>query len=338
MRDNLERVAVAVLTLIVVAGAARAEEAITAVASVDSITVDGKPGDWKDVPVLAEEGRPWTAAVAANATDIYVLLRFSDLELADAVLRYGTLLWVNNDATHEARFGLRYRGTKALDRGLKQLQKAGAPAETLASNAAAPGSRTRTIDVVRPPFGTLEVLRNAVINEIINDGAQPTGLAAVSRLVDKEFIYEFRIPLAELAAAGEAGEALAPEKIAVGFQLTGLTPAEREEVRARRRGRRGQASPWGNLPTAPPPVDGQAPAAEPATPSNATAGDAAMSDDSSDRRSSRRGRRSRSAGGEAADGAAGGEDATSRRRGRWGTVWMDFSLAGAAEPAAPSES
>ena len=65
------------------------------------------------------------------------------------------------------------------------------------------------------------------------------------RVADGVFAYELRVPLAELGLAGLAG---APHTVAVGFQMGGVTPAERDAMRERMRSSGGPPGGGGGIP------------------------------------------------------------------------------------------
>ena len=89
---------------------------------VNPIAIDGSFGDWKDVPVQYLFKGPRVTAIAHDERYLYVHFRFSDLSLARLVLRTGAIVWINGEARHEASFGLRYRGTTALEKALKEQE------------------------------------------------------------------------------------------------------------------------------------------------------------------------------------------------------------------------
>jgi hypothetical protein len=240
------------------AGAAKAK--MTA-ARVPAIAVDGAVGDWKDVPVKYLESGPRITAVARDERYLYVQFRFSDLALAHRVLRSGAIVWVDAEAGHDESYGLRYRGTEAVAKALAEAEQAGA-APTDRPQGASPdaaagapsggpppagaprdGARTGVPPggdpgPQHPPLGALEVLRFGVVDQVIASGAEADGPAAACAAADGVFAYELRVPLAELSHGGvstgagaTAGET--PATVSVGFQMGGMTKAEREAMRDR---------------------------------------------------------------------------------------------------------
>ncbi len=234
-----------------------------------SVAVDGDPADWKDVPVRYLESGPRTTAVARDESFLYVHFRFSDLELARRVMRTGAIVWFGVSGEHAQDLGLRFRGSEAAHQALRELEGvSGAtprPSREGAGPAGPPGGRMPE----RAKLGALEVLRAGAVDEVIESGSRPGGPAAACRVADGVFAYEFRIPLAELGAASPRSAPGWAGPLAVGFQMVGLTKAEREALRERFRsgggppggpggGMSGGRPPGGGAPGARPPA-GEAP-------------------------------------------------------------------------------
>lgn len=241
-----------------VASAAGAATAVKA-ARVQSIVVDGAVGDWEGVPVQYFDKGPRVTAIAHDDRFLYVQFRFSDLALARRVLRTGAIVWVNGAGDHEASFGLRYRGSAAAEKALMTSGTDGgsqpggmppppdgqsAPPGGPSGGGAPPAARGPEV-AGRAPLGAVEVLRLGVVDEVIDSGAAPDGAAAACGVADGVFAYELRIPLAELALAGVAG---APITVAVGFQMGGMTPAERDAMRDRMHSSGGPPGGGGGMP------------------------------------------------------------------------------------------
>jgi len=230
MRESL-RLAF-ILAAVATAAAAAAADTVRA-ARVAPIAVDGAIADWKDVPVQYLDTGPRVTAIAHDGRFLYVQFRFSDLTLARRVLRSGATVWVDGAGGHDASYGLRYRGNAAAEAALRQAESAGG--ETGGPDGAPPPGRGP--DLARAPLGALEVLRLGVVDEVIESGAAPDGPAAACAVVDGVFAFELRAPLADLArngvATGAGAVAGSPARIAVGFQMGGMTRAERDAARER---------------------------------------------------------------------------------------------------------
>ena len=238
---------------------------------VASLTVDGKLSDWKDVQPQTSESEPKLTAVAQDGTYLYAYFTFSDLDLARRVLRGGAIVWVNTAGKHEDGYGLRFRGTESMQ---KAVDVAVAKASAAAAKAAAPETaapqaagqpqagtadgqadstrrRNRQSQTPRAPIGTLEVLRDGAVNELITTGSRENGPAAACRFADGAVTYELRVPLAEVGLPPASGTAGAESAIAVGFQMSGRTQADRQAARGRQganRRRGGVPSPWTGAP------------------------------------------------------------------------------------------
>ena len=237
----------AVMAGLALAGAATALAGGTIrAAKVQGITIDGNVADWKDVPVQYFDSGPRVTAVAHDDRFLYVQFRFSDLALASRVLRTGAIVWVNGAGDHEAGFGLRYRGTPAAEqalaaaRGSVDTPAAGLPGGPDGMPGGGGPPPERGMATGRAPLGALEILHLGVVDDVITSGAAPDGPAASCAVTDGVFAYELRVPLAEIAlvgaGAGAGGNAAGePVTVAVGFQMSGMTAAERDAMRERMR-------------------------------------------------------------------------------------------------------
>jgi hypothetical protein len=225
----------ALLTAAALAGAAtnaRAETAVP-VGTVTAITVDGDLADWKDVPVRYLDGGPRITAVARDDRFLYVNFRFADLEMARRVLRGGAIVWFGAAGAHRTDLGLRYRGTEAARQALREME--GEPGEVspgVPGGGPPPGGPDGgSARPARAPLGALEVLRDGVVDEVLATGRAPDGPAAACRVTDGSFVYELRMPLAELLPAAGAGKPGSAARLAVGFQMSGMLKAERDAMR-----------------------------------------------------------------------------------------------------------
>lgn len=231
-RPAFSSMALTCAALLLVAVAAPAGNTVPA-PKIAAITVDGDIADWSGVPVRYLENGPRVTGIAHDDRFLYVYFRYSDLELARRVLRMGVIVWVNPEGKHRADFGVRYRGTEAARKALDAIEgDIGAPPAG-GPPMGEPGGRGRRPE--RAALGALEMIHFGVADDVIPEGSKPEGAAAACQVVDGAFTYEFRIPLAD------AGEGVAPAKktkgtLAVGFQMGGLTPAERDAMRERRDG------------------------------------------------------------------------------------------------------
>lgn len=220
---------------------------------VRGIDVDGDPADWTEVPLLYLEGGPRITAVARDASFLYVHFRFSDLEVARRVMRTGAIVWFGVAGAHEQDLGLRFRSTEAARRALREMEGESGAAPRQPREGARPAGPPGGGMPGRAPLGGLEVLRAGAVAEVIESGTRPGGPAAACRVADGTFVYEFRIPLAELGG-GTSQEPGWAGPLAVGFQMAGLTKAEREAMRERFRSGGGpQGGPGGGMPGGRPP-------------------------------------------------------------------------------------
>ncbi|MGD1149097.1 MAG: hypothetical protein ABR961_14245 [Thermoanaerobaculaceae bacterium] len=219
---------------------------------VNPIAIDGSFGDWKDVPVQYLFKGPRVTAIAHDERYLYVHFRFSDLSLARLVLRTGAIVWINGEARHEASFGLRYRGTTALEKALKEQEGSSDEPPNGAPGGGPPvggqrgdGSPEMGPKLDRAPLGALEILHLGAADKVVAGGAQPDGAAAACGMLDGAFAYELRVPLAELSPAAHLSGANPLSRIAIGFQMGGLTPAELKAMREHMRS--GSGPPGGGL-------------------------------------------------------------------------------------------
>jgi hypothetical protein len=270
----LAAVLVLVAATVLADGAMRAQK-------VTSIAVDGSLTDWKDVSVQPLGTTATIAAIAQDERFLYVNFSFTDLAQARRILRSGTIVWFNATGKHEPDLGLRYRGTDDLQKAYEALQEA-AP-EPVATPAARTGGGGGRNARQRQPLGTLEVLHHGVADTVISSGKTPDHASAACAVEGNSFIYELRIPLSEIALASPETLGGGEHTVAVGIQMSGLTPAERAAAGGNWRSRRqlrqqpDLAAPWVNAPThrdqqdaAAAPATGSAPDATGGTPAVAT--------------------------------------------------------------------
>ena len=302
-----------------VAGAVTAAAESQLAMKVPAIAVDGATGDWGTVAMQESETEPKLTAVAQDGAFLYATFSTRDLEAARRVLRSGAILWVNVRGAHSEAYGLRYRGTEAVQTAVNDAYRAQqaavqAQAETAPSTgapaAAAPaggaqaaagqdGQRRRRNaqdGTQRAPLGTLEVLKDGAVIELLNNGARDGGPAAACAYAGGVAVYEFRVPLAEIGIPADSERA-----IAVGFQIGGRTQAERDSAASRQAaGRNGTG---GQRRTTPSPWGETAPAGEGSTAAAAGSGAQAA-------------------------------PAESRRRTTYETLWHDVAITVPAAPAA----
>ena len=255
-----------------VAGAVTAAAESQPAMKVSAITVDGATGDWGTVAMQESETEPKLTAVAQDGAFLYATFSTRDLEAARRVLRSGAILWVNVRGAHSEAYGLRYRGTEAVQRSVNDAFKAQQAAEqaqaeaapsTGAPAAAAPsGSAQAAAGQDRPapapdrpgrrrsaprsaPSRCSRTAPSSSCSTTARATADPPPPALYAGGVA---VYEFRVPLAEIGIPADSERA-----IAVGFQIGGRTQAEREAAASRqtagRNGTGGQRrttpSPWG---------------------------------------------------------------------------------------------
>lgn len=239
--------------LVLVAATVLAEGAMRA-QKVASIAVDGNLTDWRDVAVQPLGNTATIAAIAQDERFLYVNFTFTDLTQARRILRAGTIIWFNATGKHEPDLGLRYRGTDDLQKAYEALQEAAPePVATPAARTRGAGGGGRA-GRQRQPLGTLEVLHHATADTVISSGRTPDHASAACAVDGNSFIYELRIPLSEIALASPETLAGGEHTIAVGFQMSGTTPAEQASARSAWRSRRqiarqpDMAAPWVNAP------------------------------------------------------------------------------------------
>lgn len=238
---------IAVIAVLVCVSATGGTAAKVKAIKVNPIIVDGNITDWAGVPTFYLQEGPRVTAIAHDERFLYVHFRFSDAKLARQLLMTGAIVWVNGDGKHEAGFGVRYRGSAAIEETLGQSQgrEGGPPAPPPGTEPPSgrpdfageerkgpPKSRK---EPVRPPLGALEVLRLGVVSEVVQSGVQPDGLAAASAVIDGAFSFEFRFPLEGIGPSQQPRGGESRKAIAVGFQMVGVTKAETEAMRKQMR-------------------------------------------------------------------------------------------------------
>lgn len=238
---------IAVIAALVCVSATGGTAAKVKAIRVNPITVDGNITDWAGVPTLYLPAGPRVTAIAHDERFLYVHFRFSDPKLARQLLMTGAIVWVNGEGKHEAGFGVRYRGSAAIEEALGQSQgrEGGPPAPPPGTEPPSDrpdfageerkGPPRSSKGPARPPLGALEVLRLGVVSEVVPSGVQPDGLAAASAVVDGAFSFEFRIPLEGIGPSPQSRGGESRKTIAVGFQMVGVTKADTEAMRKQMR-------------------------------------------------------------------------------------------------------
>lgn len=188
--------------------------------------------EWEGIPLIYLSKGPRLTKFAHDDRYLYVHFHFGDPALARQIARTGVIVWVNGEDDHTPTLGLRYHGAPGM---LKAL----GPGE--GEDAAGPGGGERQAPLGEEHApgaspGDLEMLRGGKIVKVVDGGVAPDGAGATSSIAGGAYAYEFRVPLASLVPEGAA----VPKRIAVGFQMHGLTPSElaaegtREESSSRR--------------------------------------------------------------------------------------------------------
>ena len=166
--------------------------------------------EWQGIPIVYLAKGPRLTAFAHDDHFLYVHFRFGDSTLARQVARTGVIVWFNGKGEHMATLGLRYHGSpemlKVIGTGDKEAMRR--PSDEDNAPSASPGA--------------LEILHGGEIVKTVDGGVEHDGAGATSSVAEGAFAYEFRVPLASLVPKGSAP----PKRIAVGFQMHGLTPSE----------------------------------------------------------------------------------------------------------------
>jgi hypothetical protein len=296
---------VAVFVMVGIAATGSAAE-VRAAATVSALTVDGSAADWSDVAGQAAETEPKVSAVAQDGAFVYGYFESKDLGLARRVLRGGAIFWVNVSGIHGEGYGLRFRGTEAVQAAVDEAVKR-QPQQTTGQGGGTDRRGNQASTTQRAPLGTVEVIKNGTVNEIITTGARDGGPAAACSFADGTLVFEFRAPIAELGLPAD-GE----RTVALGFQMSGRTRAEREADANRQGGIRPGGS---RQRQGAPPAPAQPGGGEVSATAGAAAGD---------------GEPVQPGGSSGATASAGGE---SRRR-SYPTVWHDVTIV-SAKPAEP---
>ena len=113
---------IAVIAVLVCVSATGGTSVKVKATKVNPITVDGNITDWAGVPIFYLQAGPRVTAIAHDERFLYVHFRFSDPKLTRQLLMTGAIVWVNGDGKHEAGFGVRYRGSAAIEEALGQSE------------------------------------------------------------------------------------------------------------------------------------------------------------------------------------------------------------------------
>ncbi|MBN1999259.1 hypothetical protein JW935_17000 [candidate division KSB1 bacterium] len=141
------------------------------------IVVDGADDDWADVEVKKIKSLKTSMRMANQDSSLYIMLQFTDFEMASKVFMGGMTLWFDDDRHN----GIRYQGTFAVADTLQKKAEA-----NKASYSAA-----RRFDAVLN-LGKMLIIKD---NRGYWVGGLETPTKAISCYQKGVFSYEFKIPL-----------------------------------------------------------------------------------------------------------------------------------------------
>jgi len=211
---------------------ASAAHTIDSTFATEGITIDGLAEDWEDSPVVYLEESLRVVSVNHDDEYMYVMYRFGDARLAGQLMHRGVVLWINGDGKKKNKndaFGVRYTGSEEIKSSLEATRSEGDLSTEVRRSDRGGMTPPAEDSAMRPEPDELVVIENGSKETISSD--QETGYQAASTVIDDKYIYELRIPLAEIG--GKVAE-LPPTKqrsVAIGIQIGGLTDAERELIK-----------------------------------------------------------------------------------------------------------
>jgi hypothetical protein len=176
----------------------------------ETVTVDGKNGDWESVPSFAEKEK-FTVAVQHDSDYVYLCFTTQDLGTQMRLMGAGLIVWFDPDGGTKKVFGINFPigrreggGPPMEDRGMKDPASVGDPP----AMAGISEQGMSSMDILGPKDGDRLRLSTAE-----NSGIQ----VKVSRNDQRTLVYELRVPMKRSKGHAYALDARAGRPIGIGL-------------------------------------------------------------------------------------------------------------------------
>ncbi len=194
-----------------------------------AIKVDGDNSDWENVSPEYIKNPNSAVSIANDEKDLYMLVRFSDEDLARKILFRGLVIYFDKDK----ETGIRYRGNFAL-------------AESLRSKRMQPDQPPMTNRPNFPDIGNLGMITvfNKNDKQLLGENNN-SDLKAAASFHDGVFGYEFSIPMHPQKGIPIALAANSNNRVRLGLEIGGIDRETLEKMRQQRQSMGGQGGEMG---------------------------------------------------------------------------------------------
>lgn len=183
------------------------------------MTIDGATDDWSGLSRFKFDDENIIVGAANDDSNLYLMFRFSDAQLARSISRQGVTIWFNADGKKEETFGITYRNK--LSAAFEQDGKP--PMQQDEHN---PNDGFQMLQ--EAAFEQLEV-HDPAHDFPVHVRANGSGGPAASFAQEIGFTYEFAIPL-RTDSSGFAIGTKPGETIRIGFKYGGMDPEQRMKM------------------------------------------------------------------------------------------------------------
>ncbi len=156
-----------------------------------AIKVDGKMGDWENVPTRYLEKEESVVGLANDSSNLYVMLRFRDPMYARTVHQSGITLYVDPNGKKKKDFELKFRGGPSFEE-IRKLDTARAERRPEQDNPRFE-DRMKRMDSLGVSQLVCTIKDRIEDKPLPLDGAE--GPSAAAGVDSGFFVYEFKIPL-----------------------------------------------------------------------------------------------------------------------------------------------
>lgn len=191
------------------------------------VKIDGFNDDWSGVTLALEKKVKVDYAFKNNAENLYVLFIFKDPKYLSSIGATGMTLWFNFEGKKKKNYGIKFIQKKIPPQALiDRLEKDKGPL---------PEEEKKRIQA-NPSY---LVNDTEIINKKAKSSPQPSekkeGKAAAFRFMKQEsaMVFEFAIPLKNIADLGSGMEIKPGDKVKVGFEWGGVTKEMKAAIKQR---------------------------------------------------------------------------------------------------------
>jgi hypothetical protein len=170
------------------------------------VVINANDDEWQDVNQYTDEKTQTTIGICNDESNVYMCLTTSDIDIENAIIKSGFIVWVNGKGTNDKELGIRFPVVEQAAPGGK-----GAP-----GGPGGPGGGA--VSVTDLMILTSEKDKGTTFKV---DEAAKMGLSARIANQNGKFVYELKMPLKKTERMPYAAVASATNNIGVGFMIYG---------------------------------------------------------------------------------------------------------------------